>query len=94
MSGEFGKAGTSCRFGEGASPRDAVEGAPARHPAPVRLLSVRPLSVRPLSVRPLSVTIPPTQFWAVQLRTADVWSMEGVEILAGIAAAHALPQAV
>jgi hypothetical protein len=89
MSGEFGKAGTSCRFGEGASPRDAVEGAPARHPAPVRLLSVRPLSVRPLSV-----TIPPTQFWAVQLRTADVWSMEGVEILAGIAAAHALPQAV
>jgi hypothetical protein len=45
-------------------------------------------------VRPLSVTIPPTQFWAVQLRTADVWSMDGVEILAGIAAAHALPQAV
>ena len=89
MSGEFGKAGTSCRFGEGASPRDAVEGAPARHPALVRLLSVRLLSVRPLSV-----TIPPTQFWAVQLRTADVWSMEGVEILAGIAAAHALPQAV
>ena len=82
MSGEFGKAGTSCRFGEGASPRDAVEGAPARHRA---------------LVRPLSVTIPPTQFWAAQLRTADVWSVEGVEgveIPTGIAAAHALPQAV
>ena len=84
MSGEFGKAGTSCRFGAGASPRDAVEGAPARTPA----------LFRPLSVRPLSVTIPPTQFWAAQLRTADVWSMDGVEILAGIAAAYALPQAV